>query len=138
MRSTVRLFASRSKQPTRLLNKSLFSTGSFNNLKLPLVDDLSPLWSNYFDKADAAIKEDFWGSLSTFKKAYDDQDAYAIQLENIGYSFMKGKEQPAPFYQTIKWSLDRLNELVESKQLQQSDILVPGKAFEVIKNSRKE
>ena len=99
--------------------------------------DLSPFWQQYFNAADKAIKENFWGSLSTLKKAHSHQDAYAKQLEEIGYRFDKGNEQAAPFYQTIKWALEKIDYLVKSNQIKKSDVLLPGKAFEVQEGNHK-
>lgn len=74
--------------------------------------------------------------MSILKRAHGHQDVYAKQLEEIGYCFDKGKEQPVSFYQTVKWTLDKLDELVKTDQVQESDILLPGKAFEIQRKSQ--
>lgn len=102
-----------------------------NNRNIPNFDDLSLFWKQYFNSADEAITENFWGNLSILKRAHGHNDAYAKQLEEMGYCFEQGKEQPVPFYQTVKWMLDKLNYLVANNQLLESDLLMPGKAFEV-------
>lgn len=62
---------------------------------------MSKFWKEYFKTSDEAIKENFWGNLSIYKKAYINQDSYSKQLSEIGYSFKKGKEFPVEFYKTI-------------------------------------
>lgn len=97
---------------------------------------LASPWQSYFKAADLAIQENFWGSQSTLKRAREHNDAYAKQLEDIGYCFEKGKEKPVPFYQTVKWALNKLDDLVKTQQLKEEDILLPGKAYEVIENGK--
>ena len=101
------------------------------------LQQLSPFWQGYFEVAELAIEENFWGNLSILKKAHGHHDAYAKQLEAIGYSFETGNEHAVSFYQTVKWTLDKLNHLIDSKQLSSKDVLLPGKAFEVLQNGQK-
>lgn len=106
-------------------------------LRMPEFKNLSSYWQQYFKTADEAIGENFWGNLSTLKRAYKNNDAYAKQLEAIGYSFKNGTEHAAPFYQTITWALQQLTFLVNSGQVEESDLLIPAKAFEVETNGVK-
>lgn len=106
----------------------------FTSRSIPEFENLSPFWKQYFNTADEAIRENFWGNLSILKRAYGHHDAYAKQLVDMGYCFDKGQERPAPFYQTVSWTLNKLNDLINNKELLESDVLLPGKAFEVQEN----
>ncbi len=108
-----------------------------DSLRMLPLEELSEFWQRFFARADDAIKENFWGNLSILKKAARNGDAYAKQLEEIGYSFKEGREKVAPFYQTINWALGKLNYIVKSGQLKESEILIPAKAFEIDQNGEK-
>lgn len=118
-------------------NPTLFKRNIFSGWQMPTFQNLTPFWKEYFHTADSAIKENFWGSLATFKKAYQQDDAYAKQLTQMGYCFDKEKETPASFYQAITWTLEKLTHIVTSGQLHESDVLLPGKAFEIQENKQK-
>lgn len=100
-------------------------------LTMPPQQALPVFWQEYFQVADQAIQENFWGNLVLLKEAYQNQDAYALQLKEAGYQFADGMEAPASFYDFITWSLKQLQQLVRSGQVTENDILIPAKAFEV-------
>jgi hypothetical protein len=105
--------------------------------KIPAFNDLSPLWQNFFAKASQDFEEDFWCSLSRFKDAYSKHDSFATQLSLMGNRFDEGREAPVTFYQTAKWALEQLGDLVRHNYVKESDVLVPGKAFVVEENGVK-
>jgi hypothetical protein len=80
--------------------------------------------------------ENFWGNLSTWKKAVQQNDLYTNQLQEIGYRFDKGKESPVPFSVSIQWVLNKIDWLIKSKQLNKKDVILPGKAFLVDNSSQ--
>ncbi len=102
-----------------------------NSLRMPPLQELPAFWQAYFAAADIAIAENFWGNLSILKRAYNHRDAYAMQLEQIGYQFQKDAEAPTPFYTTINWAMDQLHDLLESGQINEEELLIPAKAFSV-------
>lgn len=95
------------------------------------LEQLPLYWQDYFKRADAAIVENFWGNLRILERAFRHGDAYALQLQEIGYSFKEGQEKPAPFYQTVSWCLQKLQDITNSEQFSALDVLLPAKAFEV-------
>lgn len=105
--------------------------------RMPKHTQLPDFWKEYFKRADEAIDENFHGNLAILKNAYKHNDAYALQLEAIGYCFKSGAEKPAKFYNAIQWTLEKLNYIAQSGQLPSSDILVPAKAFEVERGGQK-
>ncbi len=84
---------------------------------------LLPFWKRYFKKADDAIKENFWGNLSTLKRAHYQRDSYAQQLVEMGYCFDKRNEKHPSFYNIVAWTLKKLS------LFDKNDLILPGKAF---------
>jgi hypothetical protein len=127
------------KPVTLFLQQGLqrFPQRFFSIPAMPPISQLSPFWTQYFSAADQAIRENFWGSLSTLKKAYQRQDAYALQLSDIGYRFAQGEEKPESFYQSSKWMLDKLKQAVQRGEIAEADVLLPGKAFEITEQDKK-
>lgn len=97
--------------------------------EFPDYNNLLPYWKNFFDKAEQAIEENFWGNLSILKRAYRHNDSFTKQLTEIGFCFEDDNEKRASFYECIKWVFCKLNAIVENKILTKNEIFLPGKAF---------
>ena len=98
------------------------------------IKKLSPFWKKYFKKADEAILENFWGNLPILKHACAYKDAYAQQLTEMGYCFDKNKETRPSFLNMVTWTLKKISVLVKTKQIQEQDAIVPGKAFQTLEH----
>lgn len=112
----------------------LFHSASFAQEKLnqlPAQEELSPYWSRYFAEVDVSIEENFWGSLAIFKKTALYRDPYIVQMQEMGYNFNDGEEEPAPFYASLSWVITEINRLIEQGSLSPENALWPAKAFEV-------
>src|SRR5438445_13108701 len=100
LRTSLVNFSSRKINYAPVLFKRNFSS----IWRIPSFQNLSPFWIDFFNSADLAINENFWGSLATLKKAFLHQDPHAKHLTEIGSCFDEGKETPASFYQVTIWA----------------------------------
>lgn len=124
-----------------LRDNSLFNAKHSNLPKfkpvyvMPPMEQLPAYWQDYFKRADDAISENFYGNRRILKRALRNGDAYALQLQEIGYQFERGvgkKPKPAPFYQTVNWCLQRLQEIAASDDYSAADVMIPAKAFSIV------
>ena len=99
---------------------------------MPPCEKLSEFWTEYFADVDRCIQENFWGSLSIYKKTKLFRDPYIGQLESMGYNFNDGEEKPARFYDSLKWVFQEIQRHIDEGRLGEDEALWPGKAFELI------